>query len=142
MFCSIRIKERAATEEATNKLLRHKNGFRPQAHNLASIVRGFKASFTTEARRQGLPFEWVSRYHDSILRTVGDLFFVRSYIQTNVERWEGGINLTTFSPHPAKFRHCFRIFGTPNQFYEIQVFSLGAVSFSVGAMVCTAKSHQ
>jgi REP element-mobilizing transposase RayT len=80
-----------SAEEVTDKLLRPKNGFRPQAHNLASIVRGFKASVTTEARRQGIPFEWVSRFHDSVVRTVGDFFFVRSYIQTNVERWEGGI---------------------------------------------------
>ncbi len=76
-------------EERLDKLLRPKNSFRPQAHNLASIVRGFKASVTTEARRQGIPFEWVSRYHDSIVRTVGDLLTVRSYIQKNVKRWEG-----------------------------------------------------
>ena len=66
-----------------------KNSFRPQSNNLASIIRGFKASVTTEARRTGVDFEWVSRYHESIIRNAGDLNFVRSYIQKNVKRWNG-----------------------------------------------------
>ena len=76
------------TEQVLHTLNNPKNGFRAQSNNLASIVRGFKASVTTEARRQGIPFNWVSRYHDSIVRNAGDLNFVRSYIQKNVERWK------------------------------------------------------
>ncbi len=66
-----------------------KNSFQPQTNNLASIVRGFKAAVTTEARRTGVPFEWTSRYHESIVRNAGDLHFVRSYIRRNVEQCRG-----------------------------------------------------
>ncbi|MFM2202049.1 MAG: hypothetical protein RL040_1249 [Bacteroidota bacterium] len=79
-----------STPEDVLKELNHpKNAFGPQSNNLASIVRGFKASVTTEARKQGIPFEWDSRYHDSIVRSVGDLNFVRDYIRTNIQRWKG-----------------------------------------------------
>jgi putative transposase len=77
-----------SSEKAMEELMRPKNGFRSQSNNLASIVRGFKASVTTEARRLEIPFEGVSRYHDSIIRTVGDLHAVRSYILTNAQRWK------------------------------------------------------
>ena len=73
--------------ESLDDLICQKNGLRPQTNNLASIIRGFKASVTTEARRQGVPFDWVSRYHDSIVRSTGDLLFVRRYIRSNVENW-------------------------------------------------------
>ena len=73
--------------ESLDELVRQKNGLRPQTHNLASIIRGFKTSVTTEARRQGVPFDWVSRYHDSIIRSTGDLLFVRRYIRSNVQNW-------------------------------------------------------
>jgi putative transposase len=79
--------------QTTEQLLHHlnapKNSFQFQSNNLASIIRGFKAAVTTEARRTGVPFEWVSRYHESIVRNAGDLNFVRSYIRRNVERWKG-----------------------------------------------------
>ena len=74
-------------EELLHALNAPKNAFQPQKNNLASIIRGFKAAVTTEARRTGVPFEWVSRYHESVLRNTGDLHFVRSYIRRNVERW-------------------------------------------------------
>jgi REP element-mobilizing transposase RayT len=76
-------------EDLLHALNHSKNAFRPQTNNLASIVRGFKAAVTTEARRQGVPFEWVSRYHESLVRNAGDLHFVRSYIRRNVESWKG-----------------------------------------------------
>lgn len=76
-------------EELLYALNEPKNAFRPQSQNLASVIRGFKASVTTEARRTGIPFEWISRYHESIVRNAGDLNFVRSYIRRNVERWRG-----------------------------------------------------
>ncbi|MFN5620224.1 MAG: transposase [Flavobacteriales bacterium] len=73
--------------ESIDDLLRQKNGLRTQSNNLASVIRGFKGAVTTEARRQGVPFEWVSRYHDSIVRSAGDLLFVRRYIRSNAENW-------------------------------------------------------
>jgi REP element-mobilizing transposase RayT len=79
----------STSSEFIRELTRPKNSFGPQSKNLASIVRGFKASVTTEARRQGVPFEWVSRYHDSILRNTGDFNFARNYIRNNVRSWRG-----------------------------------------------------
>jgi REP element-mobilizing transposase RayT len=79
--------ESSSSNEYMRELTRPKNRFGVQSKNLASIVRGFKASVTTEARKQGVPFEWVSRYHDSILRNTGDLNFAREYIRSNVQRW-------------------------------------------------------
>jgi len=76
-------------EEVLHVLNDPKNAFRPQANNLASVIRGFKSAVTMEARRKGIPFEWISRYHESIVRNAGDLHFVRSYIRRNVERWRG-----------------------------------------------------
>jgi putative transposase len=76
-------------EELLHALNHPKNAFRPQTNNLASIVRGFKSAVTSEARRKGIEFEWVSRYQESILRNAGDLHFVRSYIRRNVEGWKG-----------------------------------------------------
>ncbi len=81
--------ESSSSNEYMRELTRSKNRFGAQSKNLASIVRGFKASVTAEARRQEVPFEWVSGYHDSIVRNAGDLNFVRSYIRKNVERWKG-----------------------------------------------------
>jgi putative transposase len=82
-------KEFQSEEQILRALIHPKNSFRPQSNNLASIIRGFKASVTTEARRTGIDFEWVSRYHESIIRNAGDLHFVRSYIRRNVEQWKG-----------------------------------------------------
>ena len=50
-------------EEVLHALNDPKNAFRPQANNLASVIRGFKSAVTMEARRKGIPFEWISRYH-------------------------------------------------------------------------------
>jgi REP element-mobilizing transposase RayT len=83
------LNELPTSEQVLFALNNPKNSFRPQSNNLASIIRGFKASVTTEARRTGVDFDWVSRYHESIIRNAGDLNFVRAYIQKNVERWRG-----------------------------------------------------
>ena len=71
------------------ELIRPKNHFGTQSKNLASIIRGFKAAVTAEARRQGIAFDWQERYHDSVLRSAGDLLHVRNYISKNAENWEG-----------------------------------------------------
>jgi REP element-mobilizing transposase RayT len=81
--------ESSSSNEHMRELPRSKNRFGVQSKNLASIVRGFKASVTTEARRQEVPFEWMSGYQDSILRNTGDLNFARDYIRYNVQRWRG-----------------------------------------------------
>lgn len=73
--------------ESLDEKLSQKNGFHPQSNNLGAVVRGFKSAVTMEARRQGLPFDWVTRYHDSIVRSTGDLLFVRRYIRLNVQNW-------------------------------------------------------
>jgi len=70
-------------------IISRKNQFGLQSKNLASIIRGFKASITTEARKGGIPFAWQERYHDIILGSAGDLLHVQNYIRTNVENWKG-----------------------------------------------------
>jgi REP element-mobilizing transposase RayT len=75
--------------DSLEELLRRKNQFGTQSENLASIIRGFKASVTTEARRRGIPFGWQERFHDNILASAGDLLQVQNYIRNNVENWKG-----------------------------------------------------
>ncbi|WP_336516998.1 hypothetical protein [Pollutibacter soli] len=44
------------------------NKYGPQSKNLAPIIRGFKSSVTTAARKLGLPFDWQTRFHEHAIR--------------------------------------------------------------------------
>ncbi len=66
----------------------HTNGFKPQSKNLASIIRGFKSSVTTYARKNNIPFNWQPRYHDHIIRTRADYDRISKYIMNNIANWD------------------------------------------------------
>ncbi len=63
------------------------NRFGPQSMNLGSIVRGFKAGVTTSARDRGIPFVWLERYHDHVIRHDQDLARISKYIEDNPLQW-------------------------------------------------------
>ena len=62
--------------------------FGPQSNNLSSIVRGVKASVTSHAKRQGIVFQWQSRFYDHIIRDDDDFDRIRAYIVNNPLNWD------------------------------------------------------
>src|SRR5205085_1437000 len=56
-----------------------KNKFGPQSKNLASIIRGFKSSVTTYARKNNICFNWQARFHEHIIRGCGDYLRITEY---------------------------------------------------------------
>ncbi|CAM3905685.1 MULTISPECIES: transposase [Flavobacterium] len=64
------------------------NTFGPQTKNLASIVRGFKSAVTTWARKNNIPFEWQSRFHDHIIRNATVYNRISNYIINNPAKWQ------------------------------------------------------
>ncbi len=62
--------------------------FGPQSKNLGAIVRGFKIGVTKYARKNDIPFDWHSRFHDRVLRIENDeLNIKRQYIKNNPMQW-------------------------------------------------------
>jgi hypothetical protein len=60
------------------------NQFGPQSKNLASIIRGFKSSVTTQAKKSGNnDFAWQSRFHEHIIRNSAEFYKIRNYIINN-----------------------------------------------------------
>jgi REP element-mobilizing transposase RayT len=60
------------------------NQFGPQSKNLASVIRGFKSSVTTQAKKSGNnDFAWQSRFHEHIIRNSAELYRIRNYIINN-----------------------------------------------------------
>jgi len=76
------------------------NRFGPQSKNLASIVRGYKIGVTKFARKNDIVFKWQARYHDHIIRDVGEHERIREYIFKNSQRWEQDTYYTSSSPPP------------------------------------------
>ncbi|HEY8780991.1 MAG TPA: hypothetical protein VIM16_05185 [Mucilaginibacter sp.] len=64
-----------------------KNKFGPQTKNLASIIRGFKSSVTTYARKNNIPFDWQARFHDHIITSNSEYLRIADYIVNNVKNW-------------------------------------------------------
>ncbi|HEV8082657.1 MAG TPA: hypothetical protein VGP55_05620 [Chitinophagaceae bacterium] len=64
------------------------NKFGPQSKNLASIVRGFKSSVTTQSKKINIEFGWQARFHDHIIRSHDELFRISSYIINNPDNWK------------------------------------------------------
>jgi putative transposase len=64
-----------------------KNKFEPQKKNLASIIRGYKAAVTTYARKNYIPFQWQSRFHDHIIRSKESYERIANYIVNNPANW-------------------------------------------------------
>ena len=63
------------------------NAFGPQSNNLASIIRGFKSSVTTFARKNEITFNWQSSFHCRVIQSINDLEKVNLYIENNVKNW-------------------------------------------------------
>ncbi len=64
------------------------NTFGPQSKNLPSIIRGFKSSVTTFARKkQIMDFAWQPRYYDHIIRNYESLQKISEYIINNPKNW-------------------------------------------------------
>lgn len=66
--------------------------YRRQKGELSSLVAGFKAAVTRQAREQGwlLPGQavWQPNYYDHIVRDRADFERIQEYIFTNPARWE------------------------------------------------------
>jgi len=72
-----------------NKDARHGvSTFGAQSKNLASIIRGFKSSVTTVARKINPKFAWQTRFHDHIIRDFDSYHRIEQYIQNNPARWK------------------------------------------------------
>lgn len=64
------------------------NKFGPQSKNLSSIVRGFKSSVTTWARKNNIPFHWQDRFHDHMIRNATAYNRISNYIINNPSQWQ------------------------------------------------------
>jgi putative transposase len=65
----------------------YKNQFAPQSKNIASIIRGYKSAITNYARQKNIEFNWQSRFHDHIIRSMNDYVKISNYIINNPEKW-------------------------------------------------------
>jgi putative transposase len=73
---------------STDSTMEIKNRFGPQSKNLASIIRGFKSSVTTFARKSGNhDFAWQPRFYDVIIRDSDTYVRKEYYIKTNPLKW-------------------------------------------------------
>jgi len=63
------------------------NRFGPQSKNLASVMRGYKSSVTTWARKHNLPFLWQERFYDHIIRNDRAFYRISKYITLNPQNW-------------------------------------------------------
>ena len=79
----------STTTDTTNHVNnKQKNKFGPQSKNLASIVRGFKSSVTTYARKNGnIDFGWQPRFYDHIIRNEKSFHNISNYIINNPKKW-------------------------------------------------------
>jgi hypothetical protein len=66
----------------------YKNQFASQSKNLSSIIRGYKSAVTTYARKNGIAFDWQTRFHDHIIRSIDDYHRISNYIINNPAKWQ------------------------------------------------------
>ncbi|MGD9159368.1 MAG: hypothetical protein PVG39_13235 [Desulfobacteraceae bacterium] len=71
-----------------NNIYKPQNQFGPQLKNLASILRGFKSSLTTQARKINPDFAWQPRFHDHIIRDEASHQQIAQYTISNPQNWE------------------------------------------------------
>jgi REP element-mobilizing transposase RayT len=77
-----------STNHENNGSLYYKNQFGPQSKNVASIIRGFKASVTINARLINSNFAWQQRFYDHIIKNEVSFKRIQEYIQNNPKRWK------------------------------------------------------
>jgi REP element-mobilizing transposase RayT len=63
------------------------NKFGPQSQNLASAMRGYKASVKTYATINEIEFSWQPSYFDRVIRNENEYRNVREYIFNNPRDW-------------------------------------------------------
>jgi len=63
------------------------NKFGSQSQNLASIIRGYKASVKQYAAINNIDFAWQPRYYDRIIRDEKEYQNIRGYIYDNPNNW-------------------------------------------------------
>jgi REP element-mobilizing transposase RayT len=73
---------------STNGNNDYKNHFASQSKNIASIIRGFKSSVTTFARKNEIEFAWQPRFHDHIIRDAQSFENIQNYIANNPINWD------------------------------------------------------
>lgn len=66
------------------------NQFGPQRQNLASIIRGYKASVKKYATLNQLDFAWQSGYYDRVIRSEKEYHNIQQYIYDNPQQWFNG----------------------------------------------------
>jgi putative transposase len=66
---------------------KYKNQFAPQSKNIASIIRGYKSAVITYARKNNIHFDWQSRFHDHIIRSMDEYYRIANYIVNNPAKW-------------------------------------------------------
>ncbi|RYU90407.1 transposase [Emticicia agri] len=64
------------------------NVFLAQSKNLASIIRGFKSSVSSYAKKNNIAFEWQTRFHEHIIRSENDYQIIANYIINNPAKWQ------------------------------------------------------
>lgn len=64
------------------------DNFGPQRKNLASVIRGFKASVSHLAKAQNIDFKWQARYHEIRIRNRKQRKYMEDYIRDNPALWE------------------------------------------------------
>ena len=73
------------------KIAMHRDStFGPQSKNLGSIMRGYKSSVTTYARKNGIVFNWQPKYYEHIIRSQQEFERISYYIRQNIKNWKGG----------------------------------------------------
>ena len=63
------------------------NKFGSQSQNLASIIRGYKASVKQFATLNGIEFGWQPRYYDRVIRNEKEHQGICGYIYDNPDNW-------------------------------------------------------
>ena len=81
----------ASTTNLDGKIAMHRDStFGPQSKNLGSIMRGYKSSVTTYARKNGIVFNWQPKYYEHIIRSQQEYERISYYIRQNIKNWKGG----------------------------------------------------
>ena len=63
------------------------NKFGVQSQNLASVIRGYKASVKTFATKNNIEFNWQPRYYDRVIIDEKEYLNVCTYIENNPTQW-------------------------------------------------------
>jgi putative transposase len=63
------------------------NKFGVQSENMASVIRGYKASVKTYTTKNNIEFGWQPRYYDHVIRNEKEYLNISRYILNNPEQW-------------------------------------------------------